>query len=480
MAELELKIKAVIGFSGKIINSLHYSPCGKYVVYPLGSLVVVKNLKTEKESFLEGHSYEITCLRVSNDGSKIASGQTNQQGVKADVIVWDFNRAKSLCDAGKVMIGEDCLLHRLRQHLSKVQGCSFSTNSEFLCTYGGQDDNAIVIWRVEDGSAICGSPAASDAITSAEWLHGRDDRVVSAGYYHLRVWQINFVTKKLNPMDAKMGTLRRIIDCLAISEDDHFAYCGTNTGDVVKVKIDRNDIASPNDPDTMCPVMVSCSKERFAQGVRTVLNVQNEATGGFNVVVGCGDGTVAYLNPSLNSVTSRRANVIGGIASLSVSPSGRQFMAGTELCNMYLLSADLAQSELKMSCHNGLVNDLAFPEGCPDLIVTSSVGDIRIWNVRAKQEMLRIQVPNLECLCCNVTPSGGSIISGWNDGKIRAFFPESGRMKFVIPDAHSEKVTALALADNDSRGPWRIVSGGSEGKVRVWNVTSSHQAWSLP
>jgi len=194
------------------------------------------------------------------------------------------------------------------------------------------------------------------------------------------------------------------------------------------------------------------------------------------VVVGCGYGTVAYLNPSLNSVTARRTNVIGAISSLSVSPSGRQFMTGTELCNMYLLSADLAQSELKMSCHHGPVNDIAFPEGCPDLIVTSSVGDIRIWNVRAKQEMLRIQVPNLECLCCNVTPTGGSIISGWNDGKIRAFFPESGRMKFVIPDAHSEKVTALALADNDARGPWRIVSGGSEGKVRVWNVSSSHQA----
>ena len=84
MAELELKIKSVIGFSGKIINSLHYSPCGKYVTYPLGSLVVVKNLKTDKESFLDGHSYEITCLRVSSDGSKIASGQTNQQGVKVN------------------------------------------------------------------------------------------------------------------------------------------------------------------------------------------------------------------------------------------------------------------------------------------------------------------------------------------------------------------------------------------------------------
>jgi len=82
----------------------------------------------------------------------------------------------------------------------------------------------------------------------------------------------------------------------------------------------------------------------------------------------------------------------------------------------------------------------------------------------------------VECLCSLVSPSGSAILSGWDDGKIRAFYPETGRMKFVIPDAHTEKVTAIAIADNDARSPWRIVSGGAEGRVRIWKVTSSHQA----
>jgi WD40 repeat protein len=95
--------------------------------------------------------------------------------------------------------------------------------------------------------------------------------------------------------------------------------------------------------------------------------------------------------------------------------------------------------------------------------------------VRARQELLRIQVPNLECLCTGITGSGSTLITGWDDGKIRAFFPESGRMKFVIADAHSDKVTALAIADDD-RGTWRIISGGGEGRVRIWEVTHSHRA----
>ena len=134
-------------------------------------------------------------------------------------------------------------------------------------------------------------------------------------------------------------------------------------------------------------------------------------------------------------------------------------MVGTDQCNRYEVSLDLAEAELKTSCHYGSINDLAFPEGCPDLIVTSSKGDIRIWNTKVKQEIIRIQVPNLDCLCSLVTPSGSSIVSGWDDGKIRAFYPESGRIKFVVPDAHAEKVTALAIADNDGRSPYRIVSG---------------------
>ena len=78
----DLKIKSVIGFSGKVAGALNYSPCGNYMVYPLGSFVVLKNVKTDKECFLDGHSHEISCLSVSKDGKWIASGQINIIGVK--------------------------------------------------------------------------------------------------------------------------------------------------------------------------------------------------------------------------------------------------------------------------------------------------------------------------------------------------------------------------------------------------------------
>lgn len=82
MSALDLKINSVIGFSGQVIGALNYSPCGQYVVYPLGSFCVVKHVKSQKEAFLDGHSRPLSCLKISGDGAFIASGQTNFVGVK--------------------------------------------------------------------------------------------------------------------------------------------------------------------------------------------------------------------------------------------------------------------------------------------------------------------------------------------------------------------------------------------------------------
>lgn len=66
---------------------------------------------------------------------------------------------------------------------------------------------------------------------------------------------------------------------------------------------------------------------------------------------------------------------------------------------------------------------------------------------------------------------GKSIISGWSDGKIRAFLPQSGKLLYVINDAHNHGCTAVtATADCN-----RIISGGAEGEIRVWKITKQTQ-----
>lgn len=100
----------------------------------------------------------------------------------------------------------------------------------------------MVVWETETGRAVCGSPAAQDSAFSVKWLHRRNDRFVTAGNFHLRVWQVDVSVPKVHAVDAQMGGMRRAIECISITDDDEHAYCGTRTGDVLKFKIDRDDI----------------------------------------------------------------------------------------------------------------------------------------------------------------------------------------------------------------------------------------------
>lgn len=86
--------------------------------------------------------------------------------------------------------------------------------------------------------------------------------------------------------------------------------------------------------------------------------------------------------------------------------------------------------------------------------------------------MLRIQVPNMECYCLDFMRDGRSIISGWSDGKVRAFLPQSGKLMYVINDAHKNGVTALSATSDSGR----IISGGMEGEVRVWKIGKQMQS----
>jgi WD40 repeat protein len=58
---------------------------------------------------------------------------------------------------------------------------------------------------------------------------------------------------------------------------------------------------------------------------------------------------------------------------------------------------------------------------------------------------------------------GKTIISGWSDGKIRGFGPQSGKLLYTINDAHHKAVTAIAVTSDSNR----IISGGEEGELHM-------------
>merc|ERR1740138_15598 len=146
--EQELELQGVIGFKGGVVQGLLLHPDNEHLIFPLGCTVVIRNLLQKTQAFLQGHDNQVSCITVSPSGRLLASGLKTFMGFPADVIIWDFALRQEL--------------HRLSLHKVAVTSLAFSRDETYLATLGGQDDNSLVVWEVERGTAVCGTPAATD------------------------------------------------------------------------------------------------------------------------------------------------------------------------------------------------------------------------------------------------------------------------------------------------------------------------------
>ena len=156
----------------------------------------------------------------------------------------------------------------------------------------------------------------------------------------------------------------------------------------------------------------------------------------------------------LNSETFKKirsATIEGAVTSLSLHPSGDMCFIGTDRCRMYKMSLAEFQPELVKLSQSSAVTDVCFPAQRNELFVTSGKENIHIWHTLSGNELLRITLPNLLCQAVVVQPDGKAIISGWEDGKIRSFMPESGELLYTFSKLHPSNENIYIHPTNSKR-----------------------------
>lgn len=126
--------------------------------------------------------------------------------------------------------------------------------------------------------------------------------------------------------------------------------------------------------------------------------------------------------------------------------------------------------------HTKPVNSVWFMPGVSDKFITCSEdGTIRLWDSNAYAVVARCVATSSQA-----APGAGSnypicaiftdevIISGWTDGKIRAYRVDNSALLWQIDNAHKGGVTSICLAKSCRF----VCSGGMEGEVRVWEIRS--------
>ena len=447
-----LNLQAVIGFNGTVVDGLILHPDNETIIFPIGNQIVVRNVLKRQDQFLKGHSNYISAITLSSSGRYLASGQKTYSGFKADIIIWDL----------QIM----SLIHRFSIHKYYIQSLSFSHDEKYLVSLGGAEDNYLIVWDVETGKAICGNAAGTDVVHQVKYFNTTNAHIITCQNYGIRIWTVEYVTKKLTFIDVNFGNLKRQILCLCIDPYDKNAYCGTKSGDILEIDL-VNGIYKRIGP----------VKRLFPQGVNCIRMLPNS-----DILIGTRDGLIAKVSYTSFKVKVE-GKVLGGVTSMALTADSAYFFCGTEHSNIYWIETSSLKNEIRNTCHNDRINDVQFPirNTCHNdrindvqfpyeysgVFGTCGKEDIRIWNSETRQEHLRIHVPNLECYCFGFMRDGKSIYSGWHDGKIRTFLPQSGKLLYCINEAHINGVTAIT-ATSDCR---KIVSG-SDGSCIEWDISN--------
>ena len=453
----ELSLIRTMGFNGAVSNGLHIHPDGEHIIYSLGSTIVIQNLLTKNQIFLRGHTNTVSCLTVSPSGRYIASGQETHMGFKADIIVWDYQTKQAYCTFS---------LHKVR-----VEALSFSCQEKYLVSLGGQDDGSVVVWSIDKKESICGEDAAIPSAGNAtvvQCASMNENQFVTAGDLTLRVWHLDLENRKIRPVECQMGLFKRCIKCIEISNDDSYFLAGTTSGDILKMNMQT------------CK-LIDCGPDKdhaFPRGVNAAKILDDG-----RLVVSTGAGRVSLVKstkngkkyPMIKEFTLDPKMGIASITSVAVRQSSGEVYVGTSQAEVYKLNlapessgdSKIWEGERFASCHHDKINDVTFADNVSELFATCGNEDIRVWDAKQFRELRRIRRDNLVCNAICFSPDGHSLVSAWNDNKIRAFGPQSGQQIYKIDNAHNLGVTALAITP-DSR---RIISGGGDGQVRVWDLT---------
>ena len=388
-----LPLESVIGFDGKVNGGLVLHPDGRTLIYPLGATVVVKELgDTFAQTFLQGHTDEVSCLTVSPTAASSPPVSSHPR----------LQRGHNRLGYGDK---EGCVPHV--PHKVKVQDLAPPCGT-YLASLGGQDDNSLVIWDVHSGNAIR-NPCRPDQVPELfqrGQLQAGDGRGSRCGLglrqaqsqaeaplgtqpqaqRRVHHWTITQAPQPSSPPPRPIWfpptkpTSSYLVLTLDYPLDPRLLPLPQTSNYQDRRCLGHILRRRPQDRPRRVCTQSGPYKSLVPKGVAT-----NAISPTGDIVVGGGDGSVSVLDRESMKIIAV-TKLASGVTSCVVAPGvhkdgGFGLYCGTDSCNIYYLKYSPTQgflSELVQTCHSQAVNDVAFPKGYSEVFATAGSSDVRV------------------------------------------------------------------------------------------------------
>jgi WD40 repeat protein len=391
---------------------------------------------------LRGHDDIVTSIAVSNSGRLLASGQ---KGNNSDVLVWDYA-------GGKV-------LYKLSEHDHEVAVVRFSHDDRLLYSCGNFLDKKMFVWDTKTGNIVA-SCAMADSLVAMCWggmvkdIKWRD----TPSHRFAELYKEKVV---LGEVDSRAGQVKREainiqsakreFTCIAFSQpEEKFIFTGTTSADFFIIDHKNKSLLSVISLGTL--------------GVSQVISL-----GPDSMLVGCGNGVLARYNFDSKSWNSTaQLSIKHRITSLSAARG--EILVGTSLSQALIVSQAEFQPFLVQESHNGKINFVRFRDDDSQMFgVASEDCTIRFWDLKNRKVRVRVELGDqVAPKCFQVREE--LMFSGWADRSLRMHDLTSGKQIWCVENCQKGGVTTLEL----SRDSKNICTGGSDGTVRLWTLSTKN------
>merc|ERR1719334_484002 len=454
----QLQLKRVVAANGRLKNSIYVDQPKSRLVYPLKKSFVLEQVGAkncnkvafETQKLVKVGVNEINCFKFVHKTAVI--GEKSKQGSWAKTVVLRENDSSNFDE-----------IHTYSLHLSSVECVDVSADLKYLISVGGEDDGNLIATNLNTRKLV--AKTAAQQIRSGRTrlikFSPNDSHIfVTAGRETVRFWNIDEErANRLDYEESKCSNLKKIISSIEISRDGQTLFCGTESGEIMLFCMHTKILTQLVTKVDSAPLgQISCVSliERF-RGRESLLVCQ---TTGQCCILDCDLGKAEKKIASVAKFRLEKA-FIQSVAHVDESKRVLFLTNKAEFCELDL---EKLKTHILSDSHSEQIQSIEFPDLSEELFVVSGGSRISIYHTPTMKIKCKIELPNRTNECLKLTRDGSLIITGWNDGVIRGFTPETGTLYFELQNAHRRRITALEISKDGTQ----IISGGSEGQVRIW------------
>eukprot|EP00826_Nyctotherus_ovalis_P040247 TRINITY_DN3944_c0_g1_i25.p1 TRINITY_DN3944_c0_g1~~TRINITY_DN3944_c0_g1_i25.p1 ORF type:complete len:639 (-),score=140.57 TRINITY_DN3944_c0_g1_i25:288-2204(-) len=212
----------VYGYNGHFFRNNLFFTADKNIVYPVAAMGVILNPANNNQGFFGScsiayadrqHDDDITCLSISKDRRKVASGQA---GKKPKLFVW---RADTGEYVGRYLLADP--------NARGVAVCSFSHNAESIALIDFSMERVVHVVD-ERGNLLWKKPVGMSVVAGIRWRSDNSFAVCGRG----KVWFWNTETKEATE-GVGLGT--EVVTCIDFSSENE-CYAGSVLGTIYAFK----------------------------------------------------------------------------------------------------------------------------------------------------------------------------------------------------------------------------------------------------